>query len=93
MKKLGLDRVMWGSDYPHHEGSTPFSRELMRRAFSEWTPAELDQVFTTTRGRPLRVRRRRSSRAAPPRSGRRPQSSSVPLEGVPKGATSPGFWS
>ena len=53
MKKLGLDKVMWGSDYPHHEGSTPFSRELLRRAFSR-----LDRRTSSTR----------CSRARPPTS-------------------------
>ena len=30
---LGVDRVMWGNDYPHEEGSTPQSREALRWAF------------------------------------------------------------
>jgi predicted TIM-barrel fold metal-dependent hydrolase len=30
---LGVDRVMWGNDYPHEEGSTPQSRQALRWAF------------------------------------------------------------
>jgi predicted TIM-barrel fold metal-dependent hydrolase len=30
---LGVDRVMWGNDYPHEEGSTPQSRLALRWAF------------------------------------------------------------
>jgi predicted TIM-barrel fold metal-dependent hydrolase len=31
---VGVDRIMWGSDYPHKESSSPFSREAIRAAFS-----------------------------------------------------------
>jgi len=31
---VGVDRIMWGSDYPHKESSHPFSREAMRVAFA-----------------------------------------------------------
>jgi len=48
MRKLGLHKVMWGSDYPHFEGTTPFTREALRHSFSDWSPAELDQIFCTT---------------------------------------------
>ena len=48
MKKLGLENMMWGSDYPHHEGSTPFSRELLRMGFSDWSAADLQQVLGRT---------------------------------------------
>ena len=91
MKKLGLDRVMWGSDYPHHEGSTPFSRELMRRAFADWTPAELDQVFTTTAadlyGFDVPKLEGRAAEVGPTAA-----ELTEPLDGVPRGATSPGFY-
>ena len=48
MKKLGLENMMWGSDYPHHEGSTPYSRELLRMGFSDWSAADLQQVLART---------------------------------------------
>jgi predicted TIM-barrel fold metal-dependent hydrolase len=31
---VGIDRIMWGSDYPHKEASFPFSREALRVAFA-----------------------------------------------------------
>jgi predicted TIM-barrel fold metal-dependent hydrolase len=31
---IGTDRIMWGSDFPHTEGSYPYSREALRAAFA-----------------------------------------------------------
>lgn len=31
---VGVDRIMWGTDYPHSEGSTPHSREALRASFA-----------------------------------------------------------
>jgi predicted TIM-barrel fold metal-dependent hydrolase len=31
---VGVDRIMWGSDYPHRESSFPYSREAMRLSFA-----------------------------------------------------------
>jgi predicted TIM-barrel fold metal-dependent hydrolase len=42
---LGLDRVMWGSDFPHDEGTYPFTREALRQVFSDWTEADLRKVL------------------------------------------------
>jgi predicted TIM-barrel fold metal-dependent hydrolase len=30
---IGIDRFMWGSDYPHDEGTYPFTREHLRQVF------------------------------------------------------------
>ncbi|HET8618277.1 MAG TPA: amidohydrolase family protein [Acidimicrobiales bacterium] len=32
--QVGVDRIMWGSDYPHLEGCWPFSRQHLRLAFA-----------------------------------------------------------
>ena len=32
--KIGADRFMWGSDYPHDEGTWPYTREHLRARFS-----------------------------------------------------------
>jgi len=32
---IGLDRFMWGSDYPHDEGTYPFTREHLRQVFHD----------------------------------------------------------
>jgi predicted TIM-barrel fold metal-dependent hydrolase len=31
---IGVDRIMWGSDYPHSEGTWPYSREALRLTFA-----------------------------------------------------------
>lgn len=38
---VGLDRIMWGVDYPHREASYPYSREALRAAFAGVDPAEV----------------------------------------------------
>jgi len=91
MKKLGIDRVMWGADYPHHEGSTPYSRELMRMSFSDWDEADLRQVFTDTAVdvygfEPDKLARRARE------VGPTVDELKVPLDSTPEGATSPGFF-
>jgi len=35
IETLGIDRCMWGSDYPHDEGTHPFTREHLRQLFSD----------------------------------------------------------
>jgi predicted TIM-barrel fold metal-dependent hydrolase len=32
---VGVDKILWGNDYPHYEGCYPYSRENMRFAFSD----------------------------------------------------------
>jgi predicted TIM-barrel fold metal-dependent hydrolase len=41
---IGIDRFMWGSDYPHDEGTYPFTREHLRQAFQGVEPGQL-QTF------------------------------------------------
>jgi hypothetical protein len=48
---VGLDRVMWGSDYPHLEGSHPFSRQALRAAFADVEPAEVQRIVGTNAAR------------------------------------------
>jgi predicted TIM-barrel fold metal-dependent hydrolase len=31
---VGIDRIMWGSDYPHKEASFPFTSEALRASFA-----------------------------------------------------------
>jgi predicted TIM-barrel fold metal-dependent hydrolase len=33
-KRLGVDRIMWGADYPHHEGLFPHTKLGLRALFS-----------------------------------------------------------
>ena len=32
--KVGIDKIMWGTDYPHKEASTPYTNEALRAAFA-----------------------------------------------------------
>jgi hypothetical protein len=42
---IGLDRFMWGSDYPHDEGTGPYTREHLRQLFHDTDPDELQQIL------------------------------------------------
>lgn len=44
-EKLGADRFMWGSDYPHDEGTWPYTREHLRARFSSVPEAELRDLL------------------------------------------------
>ncbi|WP_221355044.1 amidohydrolase family protein [Streptomyces beigongshangae] len=39
--RIGLDKIMWGSDYPHDEGTYPYSREGLRAAYAGLPAAEV----------------------------------------------------
>jgi predicted TIM-barrel fold metal-dependent hydrolase len=43
---IGVDRFMWGSDYPHDEGSYPHSREHLRARFAGIDPAEVRMMLS-----------------------------------------------
>jgi predicted TIM-barrel fold metal-dependent hydrolase len=43
--ELGLDRFMWGSDYPHDEGTYPYTREHLRQLFWKTEPDELRRIL------------------------------------------------
>lgn len=44
--KVGVDKIMWGTDYPHKEGSPPYSREAMRAAFAGVPHDEVRQMLS-----------------------------------------------
>jgi predicted TIM-barrel fold metal-dependent hydrolase len=56
--EIGLDKIMWGSDYPHDEGTYPSTRQSLRAAFSGWAEADLRKILAL---RPQSVRRSRRS--------------------------------
>jgi predicted TIM-barrel fold metal-dependent hydrolase len=43
--QIGIDNIMWGSDYPHNEATFPYSKESLRMAFSSWSEADLRKIF------------------------------------------------
>ena len=60
--QVGVDRIMWGSDFPHLEGCWPFSREHLRLAFADVPEDEVRLMVGAQRGRRLRLRLGRCSR-------------------------------
>jgi len=42
---IGIDRIFWGSDYSHDEGTYPRTRESLRAAFAGWPEDELRRIF------------------------------------------------
>jgi len=45
---IGVDRIMWGADYPHSEGSTPHSREALRASLANVPHDECRRMLATT---------------------------------------------
>ncbi len=65
--------IMWGSDYPHIEGSHPHTREHLRLTFAQLPVAGDHQAAHHQRGPGLQLRSRRAGaarRAALPHQGR-----------------------
>jgi predicted TIM-barrel fold metal-dependent hydrolase len=48
MRELGLEHIMWGSDYPHNEGTGPYTREHLRQQFCDWDPSDLQRILAGT---------------------------------------------
>ena len=42
----GHEHFMWGSDYPHDEGTYPFTREHLRQVFSDRSEAVMHDLLT-----------------------------------------------
>jgi len=42
---IGLEKLMWGSDYPHDEGTFPYSREALRNSFAGLPHAEIEAIL------------------------------------------------
>ncbi len=87
---LGVDRFMWGSDYPHDESTYPNTREGLRRAFHGVDHSELRKLvggnaaalygFDLDRLQPI------ADRVGPTVA-----ELAAPYEGVPDGNRSPAF--
>jgi hypothetical protein len=44
-EKIGAERFMWGSDYPHDEGTWPYTREHLRARFHDVPEKELREIL------------------------------------------------
>lgn len=48
---LGVDRLMWGADYPHTEGTFPYSREQIAKDFAGIPEGEVYSMVAGNAGR------------------------------------------
>jgi predicted TIM-barrel fold metal-dependent hydrolase len=85
---VGVDRILWGSDYPHYEGTFPYTREALRLTFADVDPTETRLMLGENAAR-LYGFDLGALAAVAARVGVTPQSVSVPLEQIPADATSP----
>lgn len=44
--QIGLDRFMWGSDYPHDEGTFPYTTEHLRARFHDVSETEMRKMLS-----------------------------------------------
>lgn len=45
--EVGVERIMWGADYPHSEGSYPYTTLALRAAFGGCDPSEVIDMVET----------------------------------------------
>lgn len=84
---VGVDRIMWGSDYPHKEGAYPYSKEAIQLSFSDVDPEEVQAMVG---GNAARLYGFDLDALAPIAADVGPKISeiAVPLEEIPPDATS-----
>jgi len=46
--QIGISRLMWGQDYPHSEGTYPYSRDAYRLLFGQLSDDELKGILSET---------------------------------------------
>ncbi len=42
---IGVDNMLWGNDYPHHEGTWPHSAEIIESQLGDWPEADRRKVL------------------------------------------------
>jgi predicted TIM-barrel fold metal-dependent hydrolase len=82
---VGVDRILWGNDYPHYEGCYPHSRENMRLAFSELPEREVRMMLGENAAK-LYGFDLAKLEAAAARVGITPAQVKVPLDEIPTSA-------
>lgn len=88
--RIGLDKIMWGCDYPHDEGTSPYSREGLRAAYAG---LPRDEVAAMAGGNAARVYGFDLAFLDPLAAVHGPTVDEIaePLREVPPDATSPAF--
>ena len=63
--EIGVDHIMWGQDYPHSEGTYPYTTEALRNTFAGVDRRRGRADGRAHRGRGLRLRPRRARARSP----------------------------
>ena len=50
-EEIGLDKLMWGADFPHHEGTAPYTRQSLRGLVHSVPEAELRPLLADNAAR------------------------------------------
>jgi predicted TIM-barrel fold metal-dependent hydrolase len=87
---IGTDHVMWGADYPHLEGTSPYSKEGIRKTYAGIDPTEVQAMLA---GNAARIYGFDLDMLAPLAAEHGPSVAEVMggLDAVPAGATSLAF--
>jgi predicted TIM-barrel fold metal-dependent hydrolase len=48
---IGVDKIMWASDYPHDEGTYPYSKQSLRNTFHDVPEAEVRMMLSDNAAR------------------------------------------
>jgi predicted TIM-barrel fold metal-dependent hydrolase len=88
--RIGLDKIMWGSDYPHDEGTHPYSREGLRISYAGLPRDEIAAMVGGNAARVYGFDLQRLDRLAA-RVGPTVRELDEPLKEPPPDATSPVF--
>jgi predicted TIM-barrel fold metal-dependent hydrolase len=46
--EIGVNQMMWGADFPHHEGTSPFTVKALRRNFAGIPESDVRAILTET---------------------------------------------
>jgi predicted TIM-barrel fold metal-dependent hydrolase len=85
---VGVERILWGSDYPHYEGTFPYTRESLRLTFADVDPAQTRLMLGENAARVYGFDLDALAAVAE-RVGVTPELVSTPLDEIPPEATSP----
>ena len=89
--RIGLDRLMWGADYPHFEGTWPHTDRWLKEAFGGLPTADVTAILAENPAAGLRLRPRG---AAASRRGGRPRRSTSSSVTSPRASSGAGrSWS
>jgi hypothetical protein len=89
--EIGIDKIMWGSDYPHHEGVWPHTSEHLRRSFHDVPDDELTRMLSTNAAEVYGFDLAKLAPLAE-KIGPTVDELATPLDRIPEGVTSMAFY-